>query len=269
LEDLLKKEIQDKEFFDLYWKAVRAHYVNPVTKKEHYSEIGTPQGGTLSSILSNIYLHELDKFMEEKVEESKESGKTSSPNPEYKKLHTKISNLRQYFSPTYRYNRSLSEVEEVERLKEILKLEKKRSLLRSSKPGPGYRIYYVRYADDFRIGINGPLSLAERTRKEVEVFLREKLRLTLNMDKILTTAADKGVEFVGAYIKSHTSRTNDQPSRQNSRTSMGRKVRARIRQGNIIAMVPLEKVVKKLESQGMCRIRDFSKRDIIPTRKTA
>jgi len=48
---------------------------------------GVPQGSTLSPVLSNIYLHKLDLFMEKKIEESLETGNTSLPNPEYKKIH--------------------------------------------------------------------------------------------------------------------------------------------------------------------------------------
>jgi len=61
------------------------NYIYPLTKTEEYSEIGTPQGGSLSQLLSNVYLHELDKFMMNKVNESKVSGPTSQPNPEYRK----------------------------------------------------------------------------------------------------------------------------------------------------------------------------------------
>lgn len=269
LADLLHKEVNDKEFMDLYWKAVKAHYINPLKKEEEYSVIGTPQGGTLSPILSNIYLHELDKFMEAKVTESKNSGNTTSPSPEYKKIHTKISNMRQYFSPNYRYKKNQSEEWEQNRLKEILILEKERSRLGSKVPGPGYRIYYVRYADDFLIGINGPRNMAIKLKSEIQEFLKETLKLTLNTDKTLITASDKGAIFLGARIRRYTSRTNDQRRRTNSKTSTGRTVRARIGQGQIIALAPLEKIVKKLESQGMCRIVDFSQRKIIPTRKTA
>lgn len=81
---------------DFYWKGIKAKYVNPFTKEEIHGAIGAPQGGTLSPVLSNIYLHELDVYMEKKVTESKGSGEVSIENPEYKEIHTKISNLRQY-----------------------------------------------------------------------------------------------------------------------------------------------------------------------------
>jgi len=180
LEQLLKKEISSKPFIDLYWKAVKSHYINPVNKVEEFSNVGVPQGGVLSPMLSNIYLHQLDKFMQIKVEKSKKSGSTSKDNPEYKKVHTKISNMRQYFSSTYRRNRSLNKEQEQERLKEILKLEKVRAKYPSIIQGSGYRVYYVRYADDFLIGINGPRRIADELKQELQTFLLDELKLTLN-----------------------------------------------------------------------------------------
>jgi len=62
--------------------------------------VGTAQGSTLSPILANILLHEFDLFMNILIVESKSSGSTSKDNPEYKKIHKKISNLRQDFLPS-------------------------------------------------------------------------------------------------------------------------------------------------------------------------
>lgn len=249
---------------------MRAHYVNPLTKEEDYSTIGTPQGGTLSPFLSNIYLHELDKFMSKIVKESKDSGPVSKPNPEYKALHTKIFNLRQYFLPSYKHNKSLSEEAMEERKNEIMRLEKLRAKIPSTIPDKGYRVYYVRYADDFLIGVNGTRTRAKKLREKIQVFLKEKLALDLNMEKTRITSAITGrAKFLGAEVCAHTSRTNDQKRRQNSFTSNGSQVRARVPQGRMILLAPLERIVNKLSEQGMCRVIDIKTQDVIPTRKTA
>lgn len=64
LEELLKKRICDKQFIDLYWKAVRAGYVEV---KENKKVEGT---SILAPVLYNIYLHELDTIMADKTNES-------------------------------------------------------------------------------------------------------------------------------------------------------------------------------------------------------
>lgn len=140
----------------------------------------------------------------------------------------------------------------------------------SKIPGKGHRIYYVRYADDFLIGINGHYDIAVKVREEVANYLEEVLKLKLNMDKTkITSATNDRATFLGAQVRAITSQTNDQPRRKGSKTDAGRKIRARIPQGHIRAFVPLERVVKKLQEQGMCKIRDFARRDVIPTRKVA
>lgn len=213
-------------------------------------------------MLSNIYLHELDKFIQTKVEKSKKSGSTSKDNLEYKKIHNKISSMRQYFLPTYRRNRNLTKEQEQKRLKEILKLEKARAKYPSTIQGSGYRVYHVRYADDFLIGINGTRRTAEELKQELQTFLLDELKLTLNSRKTKITRTDQGAYFLGARLKRHTSRTN-------SISKTGRKVRARSTQGRIIALVPLKHLIQKLQSQGICRIRNLRKHDVIPKRKTA
>lgn len=120
LQSLLEKRIDDREFMDFYRKAVKSTYVDLAKHRIDPSIVGTGtvgSGGTdcgsMSPILSNILLHELDHWIsKEFVEPCKASGKTSKPNPEYKKIHTRISNLRQYFSENYRYKRTLSPEQE-------------------------------------------------------------------------------------------------------------------------------------------------------------
>lgn len=267
---ILSKEVKDKQFMDLCWKAIRVNYVEfPNLNIEKKNIVGTHQGSTLSPILSNIFLHELDMFVNTLIIESKTSGPTSKENLEYKKIHTKISTLRQPFLPSWRY-KPLSEEKKKQRLSEILCLEKLRRQLPSILKSNGFRIYYVRYADDFLIGVNGNEIIAKTLRLKIEEFLKSELQLLLNVSKTkIISAITNRAFFLSAYVRAMTSRINDQPTRKQSTTKTGRKVRARIPQGYNRCFVPIENIVKKLRDQGICRIYNFKNRQIIPTKKTS
>jgi group II intron reverse transcriptase/maturase len=60
----VKKRIADKDIRNLLWKFLRAG----VMEKGHLHDTltGTPQGGIISPLLANLYLHELDVYMESK-----------------------------------------------------------------------------------------------------------------------------------------------------------------------------------------------------------
>ena len=83
----LRKRIKDEKWIRLIWKFLRAGYMKD--QKFHRTYSGTPQGGIISPILSNIYLDELDKYIEE-YKKSFNTGKQRSRNKEYRNLEYKI-----------------------------------------------------------------------------------------------------------------------------------------------------------------------------------
>ena len=66
---LLRKRIDDEMFLQLIWKFLKAGYMEQWTYNRTYS--GVPQGSGVSPVLANVYLHELDKFMEEYAQKYK------------------------------------------------------------------------------------------------------------------------------------------------------------------------------------------------------
>ena len=58
----VKKRVADRDIRDLLWKFLRTGVMHQGTMKETLT--GTPQGGIVSPLLANIYLHELDRYME-------------------------------------------------------------------------------------------------------------------------------------------------------------------------------------------------------------
>ena len=61
-------------------------------------------------------------------------------------------------------------------------------------------IRYVRYADDFLVGILGPRKIALEIRERIRVFLETKLALRLNLEKTKITHISKKVPFLGYLI---------------------------------------------------------------------
>ena len=88
---LLEKKIDDKRFIKLISSFLKAGYLEEWKYHETYS--GTPQGGIVSPILSNIYLHELDLYIRY-VREEFHVGKERPTNPEYRNLGNKMYRLR-------------------------------------------------------------------------------------------------------------------------------------------------------------------------------
>src|SRR5699024_1319494 len=60
--EILRRRIQDEHFISLMWKFLKAGYMEQWEYHRTFS--GTPQGSGVSPILANIYLTELDRFME-------------------------------------------------------------------------------------------------------------------------------------------------------------------------------------------------------------
>jgi len=61
--EILRRRIDDEAFIALMWKFLKAGYMEQWRYNATYS--GTPQGSGCSPILSNIYLGELDSYMDE------------------------------------------------------------------------------------------------------------------------------------------------------------------------------------------------------------
>lgn len=154
--------------------------------------IGMFQINPLSSFLANIYLNELDHFINYlKREVGKEGGKSISDNvPEFVKAKTR--------KAKFIFRRELYQKK--------IKLEIKAGIQRKSIIGEqegntlDYRVYYVRYAENFLIAVKGPKWLATDIQKKTQKFLKLNLHLLLKGGD-LTHAAHNSVHFLGFNIK--------------------------------------------------------------------
>jgi hypothetical protein len=152
----------------------------------HATLSGAPQGGVVSPILSNIYLHRLDVFVETVLIPEFTRGESRARNPEYRKVEGALGNARK------RGDRTMAR-----RLRQRL-----RELPSKDPNDPSYRrLRYIRYADDHLLGFAGPKTEAEQIKQRLAEFLRNDLKLELNEDKTLVTHARTGAaRFLGYDI---------------------------------------------------------------------
>lgn len=194
---ILRRRIHDEKFINLIWKFLRAGYVEDWEFHKTYS--GAPQGGIISPLLSNIYLNELDKYVEQYIE-SYNKGDKRIHNLTYHNLASKINHRKSKNKHDWA---TLSEVEKKVRLKE-LKFLYKELQGHDSKDlfDPNYRrLKYVRYADDFILGVIGSKKEAEQIKQDLGMFLKERLRLELSAEKTLITHSKKNARFLGYDIR--------------------------------------------------------------------
>jgi RNA-directed DNA polymerase len=60
---LLKRRIQDRKLLDVIWQMLRAGVMEGQLFRR--TEEGTPQGGIVSPLLANVYLHEMDRWFQD------------------------------------------------------------------------------------------------------------------------------------------------------------------------------------------------------------
>jgi len=85
--ETINLQIKDQQVIDLLWKFLRAGVV--IDNRYQRTTTGIPQGGMISPILSNIYLHSLGMYLD-KLKEELDTKQTSEPNPEYMSAKSKL-----------------------------------------------------------------------------------------------------------------------------------------------------------------------------------
>lgn len=190
---ILRERIADDRFIRLMWKFLNAGYIEDWTFHKTYS--GTPQGGIISPILANIYLDKLDKYMKEYAEKF-DKGEKRAMNLEYKRHSGKM----------WWLGTKLKQTEDKETRRELIDAIKQHQRNRMHLPSvdemdEGYRrIKYVRYADDFIIGVIGCKTDCEAIKEDIKNFLYERLKLSLSEEKTLITHGNKKAKFLGYEI---------------------------------------------------------------------
>ena len=201
---VLGDKLHDNRFLNLLKYLLRAGYMEDWKYGRTLS--GTPQGGVVSPILANIYLDQLDKFVENVLIPVHTRGTRRNRNRAWGALSTRLAYHRK------RGNHQLAK-----------QLRKQMLQLPYNDPfDPGYRrLRYVRYADDFVLGFSGPKAEAGQIKESLETFLRDTLKLELSREKTLIThATSQAARFLGYELVNQ--QANDKLDRTGRRKVNGR-----------------------------------------------
>ncbi|MBQ6002124.1 MAG: group II intron reverse transcriptase/maturase [Synergistaceae bacterium] len=189
---IIGKKLKDARIIQLLWKFLRAGYLENWRYNATYS--GTPQGGIISPILANIYLHELDKFVM-KLKEKFDAPQKQRHTLEYNHAHGQVSAL----------SKKIKRASGEEKKALIAKWRKARQvMLRTpAKSQTDKVIKYIRYADDFLIGVNGNRKECQEIREQIRKFMAEELHMELSEEKTLITHSSKAARFLGydVYVR--------------------------------------------------------------------
>lgn len=244
--DTLRERISDERFIRLIWKFLKAGYIEDFTFHNTYS--GTPQGGIISPILANIYLDKFDKYMREYAE-SFDKGKKRRENPLHAKYSRKAIRLRKAIRDTTDEGikrELLSQLKDAEAMT--------RKVSASMAMDSTYkRLKYIRYADDFLIGVIGSKEDCAKMKEDFTIYMRDKLKLELSEEKTLITNAQESAKFLGYEISIRKS----EAMKRNKQGWLKRPF-----SGRIMLTLPIATVQKKLLELKAMELRVINGKEI-------
>ena len=178
---ILREKIQDGRFLRLIETLLAAGYLEDW--RYHQTLSGCPQGSILSPVLANVYLDQLDTFVETVLIPRYNKGERRKLNTAYTRVQAAAQRRRR-----------------AGQWKEAKALRKRQQHLPCyDTTDPDYRrLRYLRYADDMLLGFAGPHSEAGEIKRQLGDFLQESLKLTLSQEKTLIThARTQAARFLG------------------------------------------------------------------------
>ena len=187
---IIGSKIKDARLIQLIWKFLKAGYME--NWRYHATYSGCPQGGIVSPLLANIYLNELDKFAAALAKEFY-----------HPKAHTRTT---EYDRITYLARKAKKQLEtaagqEKTALYKQVKQLKAQLVKTPYTPKTDKVMKYIRYADDFIIGVKGDRADCEYIKRRFSEFISQTLKMELSEEKTLITHSSQYARFLGYDIR--------------------------------------------------------------------
>lgn len=222
---VLRKRIQDEPFIDLIYKYFKVGYEKKDFSDIFLMDVNITQGELFYPVLFNIYMHSFDIWVEDILI------------PKYTKRMCTKSNLK-HNEVNEKYERSIN-----------------KTIRYFVSSDSNYdRVYYVRYANYFLVGVPGFKTVCFKIRSEIKSFLEKHLSLTLNTDKIKITHSTTNQDlFLGYHVSCVP--IEKMQVKYNSRNKL-------VRNTTQIALnAPLKRVVKLLKKEGYLNSKNLPTRN--------
>ena len=211
---LIGQKVKDARITQLLHKMLKAGYLEDWKYNRTLS--GTPQGGIVSPLLANIYLHELDQFMAE-MKKGFDKPKDRVFTPEYMHVASRV----HYISKLLKKETDPSRVRTLLQEKKVLRAQ---MLRLPAKSQTDKRIAYVRYADDFLVGVVGSKEDCMEIKARIKTFLADVLKLELSEEKTLITHSAEYARFLGYDIRVRRNNQVKNDGQGSSRRTLSNKV---------------------------------------------
>jgi group II intron reverse transcriptase/maturase len=187
---IIGSKIKDARLIKLIYKFLKAGYMEDWRYNNTYS--GTPQGGIVSPIFANIYLHELDKFVTQMARDFDRPPQQKFTD-EYAAASRDVSNVRQRLKRAQGEKRA--------ELAKLLKPLRQKLLKTPCKSQTDKKIRYIRYADDFIIGIKGSKEDCQNIKQKLSEFISQNIKMELSKEKTLITHSNTYARFLSYDIR--------------------------------------------------------------------
>jgi RNA-directed DNA polymerase len=211
---ILRKTIRDEKVIGLIASFLAAGYLEQWSFHRTYS--GTPQGGIISPLLANIYLTEMDKFLEETLKANIKETQRERMTRKTRKgvsIGNRLNKLRSWLTLGKKWGRwetrergiPLTADMRQEFIAEIKTLEKEQR----NTPSLEFRksIGFIRYADDYLVILQKHSKAeAEEVKEKIGEFLKTHLKLEQNEEKTLISHPTDTMKFLGYHLTSQGGR---------------------------------------------------------------